>query len=364
MAEKTKIRFGILHKVTLTMLLISMIPLFLVWFVNYENSSNRIVQHVERYSNEVLERLTTYVDGWVDMNVRMLRQNSMLPDITSMEAERQNPTLELITQIYDWNYLAFTVALNGDNVGRSDGKTPKFYGDRVYVQDVLAGKPLGKQVLIGKTSGKPAFVFAVAIHDEPLKTSGVLAIAMSITDISERVAGAKVGETGFAFLVDETGKVIAHPSQEMSNSRQDLAAHPAVAAAIAGSSSIEFTDDDGRLQIAHMRRTLEGWYMIVQQQHKEAFAELDKANRTSLILLLITMILVTIVAVLFSRRISGPIVHLTEVSNELSRGRMDVTIQGGERGDEIGELARSIGRLGSSIRLAMDRLTRNRKAQK
>lgn len=36
------------------------------------------------------------------------------------------------------------------------GKKTRYYGDRKYVQTVLGGAPRGQQVLIGKTSGKPA----------------------------------------------------------------------------------------------------------------------------------------------------------------------------------------------------------------
>ena len=70
---------------------------------------------------------------------------------------------------------------------------------------MLQGASRGQQVLIGKTSGKPAFVLSVPIREEGEPISGVLAIAMKITDISERVTQAQIGKTGYAFLVDEDG---------------------------------------------------------------------------------------------------------------------------------------------------------------
>jgi HAMP domain-containing protein len=51
-----------------------------------------------------------------------------------------------------------------------------------------------------------------------------------------------------------------------------------------------------------------------------------------------------------------PIAQLTTVADEFSRGKMDLAIPDLDRRDEIGNLARSFERLGTSTRLAMERL--------
>ncbi len=224
---------------------------------------------------------------------------------------------------------------------------------------MLAGKPLGKQVLIGKTSGKPALVMAVPIRDQKGPLRGVLAIAMTIAELSERITTTRVGKTGFAFLVDEAGKIIAHPSTEMTSSRQDLSTDPAVAAALVkDENELVYTAADGRKIIAHMQRTNEGWLMVMQQDYGEAFAALQASNRNAFIMLIITVVIVVVIAFVFSRRLSRPIMQLTDAADAVSRGQMDTPIEGMERGDEIGLLASAINRLRNSTRLAMERLTR------
>lgn len=362
MVKTKKIRFGIFPKTLLTMVIVAITPLIAIWYVNYLNTSERITLAVDQQFTEGLGHLTHHVDSWVDMNRRMLQQNAKLPDIQSMQATRQNPILKLITGEYDWNYLAFTVAPDGQNIGRSDGKEPRFYGDRVYVKQVLEGKPMGKQVLIGKTSGKPAFVLAVPTQDESGGLGGVLAIAMTISQVSQRIISTRIGETGFAFLVDESGKVIAHPSDELTNKRQDLSADPAVAAALeGGQESLVFSNVRGEKVIAYMQRTQDGWLMVMQQDFDEAYRTLSESSRNAFVLLGVTLVIVILVAVLFSRRISVPILKLTEVADALSHGKMHVEVEGTDRRDEIGLLANAVVRLGASIRLAMERLNRRTK---
>lgn len=364
MTKVKKVRFGIFHKVLLTMVLVAAAPLTAIWYTNYLNSTENISRTISFQFQQGLSYLTNHVNGWVDMNHRMLRQNASLPDMLSMDPAQQNPLMKLIAKEYDWNYLAFTVAPNGQNIARSDGKEPKFYGDRSYVKQVLAGEQLGKQVLIGKTSGKPALVMAVPIRNQKGSLKGVLAIAMHIAGLSEHITTTRIGETGFAFLVDETGKTIAHPSSEMTSLRQDLSADPAVAAGLtAGESELLYTDTDGRKIIAHMHRTAEGWLIVMQQDYDEAFASLEEFNRSAIIMLAVTLVVVVVIAFLFSRRLSKPIMQLTEAADAVSRGQMNAAIEGAERGDEIGHLASAINRLRNSTRLAMERLTRAAKKQ-
>ena len=361
MSESKKIRFGIFHKLLLTMVLVAVAPLAATWYSNYLSSTKSLDHSIRFQLQQGLGYLTNHVDGWVDMNRRMLRQNANLPDMISMEAERQNPLMTLIAQEYSWNYLVFTVDSNGQNIARSDGKSPKYYGDRVYVKQVLAGEPMGKQVLIGKTSGKPALVMAVPVKAKSGRLRGVLAIAMTIAELSERIIATRIGETGFAFLVDEAGKVIAHPSSEMTGSRQDLSTNPAVAAGLAGKANeLLYTDAGGRRVITHMQKTAEGWLVVVQQDYDEAFAVLKESNRNAIIMLVVTVTLVMVIAFLFSRRLSGPIMQLTMAADAVSRGQMDTPIEGTDRGDEIGLLATAISRLRNSTRLAMERLTRKK----
>lgn len=64
-----------------------------------------------------------------------------------------------------------------------------------------------------------------------------------------------------------------------------------------------------------------------------------------------------VLALLLSRSITKPIEHLTESASEVSRGNFDIEIDGTQRKDEIGSLARAVLRMSESIKLAMERLS-------
>ncbi len=358
--EEKKSFFNIFTKILLAMLTVSIVPVLGVWFFNYQSATDNSGRQVEERLSTYALNLSSEVDSWLDTNRRMLSQNAILRDIRDMSSLQQDPVLKSITANYGWTYLAFTVAPDGTNIGRSDGKPTTFYGDRDYFQQVMKGQPFGKQVVIGRTSNRPALILSTAIRSENQQLRGVLAIAMTLDDISRSVAKARIGTSGYAFLLDEVGQVIAHPSDEFTSSRKDLSTHPAFQATGQGAGSVIFANEQGEETIAFTHRTADGWVVVAQQPYAEAYAALTDLNRNSFILLLVAVVMGLIAALLFSRQLSLPIRQLTSVADSLSRGHMDVTVSGVDRGDEIGALARAIDRLGTSIKYAMERARKAR----
>ncbi len=353
------LRFGIFQKILITMLLVALVPMGVIWFLDYRNSIEMSTRQVEQQLSGFSSRLALHVDDWVEMNARMLKQNAELKAVTGMNGSDQTPVLQSITENYQWAYLAFTTDAEGNNIGRSDGKALRYYGDRSYVKQVLDGAEIGKQVLIGKTSGKPALVLSTAIKGANQQLSGVLAIAMTINEISQSVTNTRIGRSGFAFLLDEAGQVVAHPAAGYAKERKDLSQHPAFVAALQQDrKSVEFIDENGQQVVAFMTKTEQGWLLVAQQDSAEAFESIAKANRNAIILLAVTLVLVVIIAFGVAQRLANPIRNLTKAADELSKGQLSTKIGETGRSDEIGDLAKAVERLGMSIKYAIDRMKR------
>ncbi len=345
--------FGLFPKLLLAMTLVAVLPLGAIWFLDYRTAVARLTNELDERLGSRADSTAGAVDAWVEMNLKMARQNAALEDLGSMDGKRQRPILKAIAAEYRWAYLVHTIAPSGMNVARSDEEAPKDYKDRAYVQAVLGGALSFQQVVIGKTSGQPALILAVPILSRE-KLAGVLALATTVDEISKSVTNLRLGRTGFAFLVDETGSVIAHPSE-----RGILKNHPALVKLGPNEGrKVEFQEKDGRKVVGFARRTRLGWTLVVQQDVAEAYARISEANRIALALLVVTILLVGLVSWLLARQFSRPILNLTRIAEEISRGALSVTIEEVSRTDEIGGLARAIERLRTSIKLAMERLTR------
>jgi methyl-accepting chemotaxis protein len=348
---KLRLSFGIFPKLLLTMLLVTLIPLGAIWYLDYRAESEALASQIEQRLSSQADTMAGYVDAWVDMNVRMLRQNAALDDMSSMDAKRQQPLLRAIVAEYKWVYLAFTIAPDGNNIGRNDDEPPRFYGDRGYFKQAIEGRQIGQEVVVSRTTGQPAAILSVPIWKLD-KVVGVLAAGTSVNDVSATITNVKIGQTGFVFLVDEQGKVIAHPS-----ARDSLKAHPAVATLGAEpKKQIVFAEPSGRRVIAFAEKTRYGWTLVTQQDYDEAYAPIALANRNALILLGLTVLFVIVVSYALASRLTRPIRRLTRIADGISRGYLDAGIAETRRSDEIGSLARAIDRLRASVKLAVERL--------
>ena len=251
--------------------------------------------------------------------------------------------------------LAFTIDTQGNNIGRSDDNPPNPPDTRPFYRAVMAGAPLGHQLEIGIKSGKPALILSEPIYGKNLDIIGVIAMGMTLEKLSNTITTQKIGKTGFAFLLDEQGNVIAHPKIDLSKNRQNFSKHAAFLAASDKDSGSFVYSEDGRKIIAYTQKTQMGWNLVIQQDYEEAFAPVRTADRNALILLALTVVLASLVAFVVSRRFTKPILGLTVVANDISRGKLNLKIAETARNDEIGDLAQAIERMGNSIRLAMKR---------
>jgi methyl-accepting chemotaxis protein len=354
--ETKKVRFKILFQILITMLLVALIPLGGLWYISIYKSKQEWTSNIFQNLVDNTENLSRSIDDWTTMNLRLLDQNSGSPAILGMDAKTQAPVLKSITNVYEWIYLAFTILPDGQNLGRSDGNPPINYGDREYFQQVLSGKPIGQQVLLGKTSGKPALILAKPIKGEGAKNLGAIAIAMTLEDLSKTITKTKIGETGFAILLDDKNRLIAHGKGAVASELQDFGSHPALRQANRFDHDSFVLEEGGKKIVAYSQKTKLGWTLIVQQDYREAYAAADEARGNAILLLVATLVIVILVAFLLARRLSTPIRNLTAIADDISRGNLGAVIKETMRSDEIGALARAIERMGVSLQMAFERL--------
>ncbi len=356
-----KVRIGLFGKIITVMLIVSLLPFAIYWGITLQETNERIRTDTETLMAQTASGLENQINGWINNNVAILRTAAKLPEIKSMDGILQKPILETIQKQYPWMYLVFTVGTNGINVARNDDVPLKDYSDRQYYKDIMRGKGLSWQTLIGKTSKKPALVLAVPIKSAD-QTVGVMAAAMNIDDISKSIATWKKGKTGYAFLVDEKGYVVAHPNRQYVAKRKNLNSHPLIANyRKKGWTTIttRFNTANEMPALGHVRSNNYGWALAMQQEDSEVFTALNRMQKFALTLLGCTILLVSVIAWFSARAIVTPVMKLTDAAERMSLGELNVKIDIKSR-DEIGLLAQAIGRMQTSLRLAMNRLRRKR----
>ena len=361
MAKGTNVRFGgIQGKLFAAFLAVSLIPLLVVWLLDRSQAESLASSAAENSLQQTSDVIVNNIDDWTDLNVKVLQLTGGQQAVRSGNVAETKALLIGIQGQLPWVNFAHVMSLNGQDTARSDELAAVNYGDRQYFKDAVAKSTLTSDVVISKTSKKPTLALAVPVKGESMAPVAVISLTASLDDIADTVLKKSIGKTGYAILTDASGKLIASPKEMGGKGLVDMSAHPVVAAAKAGKLGLMHAEVNGRPVLAYSQRTDMGWIAIVQQDEAEVNAPLRSLDTSALILLVVTSVIVVGLALVSSRGLVRPIVHLTEVADQISRGQLEHKLPESDRGDEIGALAKSIDRLAKSMKIAMDRLRNNR----
>jgi GAF domain-containing protein/HAMP domain-containing protein len=303
--------------------------------------------------------LSANVSMWVDLNVRTLQQLVLLPDIVSMDAQRQEPALEAMAAAHPHMYLVSTTDLSGMNVARNDKEAPKDYSDRAWFAGARDGAAVTYQTLIGKTSGEPALVVSVPIRNVRNEIVGVAMFASTLTDIADEVRVSRVGETGIAYVIDDQNRAVAHPDPAFSQELRDLTYDaPVVALRQGRRDPMSFEDDEGRRWLAQASELDNGWGVIVQQQEADLFAARRPLLQAAWIVTGVGTVALLLLTWLAVRQALRPIGVLIDTAAGITAG--DLTrVAPVESEDEIGVLARAFNSMTERLRGSIGGLEQN-----
>ena len=359
-------KFGIFSQVFAAILVGTSVPLVALAYAYDRQVAGSVRDTVERELADTASKVKVEVDDWTDTNLRLLNYTATLGAVTSMQAEQQNPVMASMVSSYDWLYQAavtdiedgFMTARNDADknpILNADGSKAHFRGDRQYFLQVAEeGLPNGQQVIISRTTNLPALCLSAPVRRNAAAI-GVLSSCSNLERISQAVANTKIGATGFAILVNDEGKAIAHGRPELvSEELQDLSDSPLLKEGSIGQQTL-IKDGDRRV-LSYLQSAGLNWTLILQQDASEAFAPISAARRNTALSLVGGIGLAALLAYILARFLVGPIESLTRAADDISRGQLDTEVPATERGDEIGALARAVKRLSVSFKLVYDEL--------
>lgn len=295
-----RLRAGIFPRLLIALLLVALLPLTAFWQLERQrmiaNGEAEAQQRLELFADSAVQ----HVDDWMRLNLSVLQLVAGQDAMRSMSPEAQQRAIGSLASQLPWAYLIHTVNLAGWNVARSDARPANWYGDRDYFKEVLAGKPYGIEIQIGRTSHLPALLMAVPIEGRGGKPAGMLVAATTLDHMTRAVISARLGRTGHAYIMTNTGLLIADRGVSMLHGLRDFRSRPVYAAAARGDGFYHYRYR-GAMKVAAIRHTGFGWIVVAQQQQTESMAAVSQANRYAWLLLGLTTLAVTVISALVAR---------------------------------------------------------------
>ena len=181
----------------------------------------------------------------------------------------------------------------------------------------------------------------------------VVAAEVNLRAIWQVISQIKVGVTGYVYVIDQRGTLIAHPDMSLALQKRDVSGLPQISAARAASAARDSVSESaglqgGRVLTSHAVIEQLGWLVFAEQPLAEAFAPLEGAIVLSAIFFVIGLALSVLASVVLARRMVAPIRVLQEGAARIGAGELGHRIDV-RTGDELEGLGQEFNRTATKL---------------
>ncbi len=319
---------------TLSFLLIALVPVTFLGYRLYQtawdnawreiNEKHRLLAlnlaaPIHVYVQDHLQMLGLLADSVTDLN------RAKAPTVASVQLDNALTHLRGFRSLalVDLNGRMYAVAQRGEARPADDHA---FREERSFIKTREGAQWTLSGVKRSPLTGEPTVVISQPVRNAENRLVGVLIGELRIDLIEGLRGNIRFGEKGHSAIVDQTGKVIAHPNPEWMHEMRDISEWRIVQRMVAGETGVTefYSPFVGQQMVAGYASVPEyGWGIMVPQPKSEVETQVNRLLYSHLRWGLLGLALAALVAVSVVRWITRPINRLASAAEYLSRSDFD-----------------------------------------
>lgn len=351
-----KLRLPIVGSVVIVLLIMGLVLIL----IGRQALRQQIFRVQQKTAEEIALSISSYLEGTKDDLVTL----AQVQDWSKLSREGKKQTLErfLIERQETYEEITFLdrAGLEIAKISRFHTYLPEELGSQANIpafQRAVAGeKFLAEELTISPYSGLPVIEMAVPVPDPNSRNSiGVLLAKANIGQMWESVAEVEVGETGYVYVINRTGRMLAHSDLkrylELRDEKlSDVSAVQRVRFSLEETAASQYEGLNGDSVVgafAPVENTY--WFTIVELPTNEAYVTTQRMVVSWLGLMIVTVLAIGGLASWLPQRIvRQPLAELQEGAVRLSRGDLEHRITLHTR-DELETLGNAFNEMASHL---------------
>ncbi|WP_304942900.1 methyl-accepting chemotaxis protein [Vallitalea guaymasensis] len=341
-------------KLILAISVIVLISCVGVSIISYTYGSKVLLNKTEDNLVVISEKSSQVISERINIEKEVLKSVASKEKIVENYVTKREKMIALNNEIRKYGYSKMLIA-NIDGQAYSNDNKEYDVSQREYFKKAMDGETIISDVILIEDS-------LVVTYATPIwRGGGVCGVLIGVRDINtfiNMISDITIGESGYAFIVNKEGQLVADKSIErvvdnvnlLEESKNSSKYNEIVNKMIerqSGSGKYSFNNANNIMGYAPILNT--NWSLGVVAPVNEVLSELDKMKSTSFKTILITLVITLIIVYILGAMIAKPLRKLAKVLNKLSRydlSRNDENINRYfKRKDEIGIISNSLSKM-------------------
>ncbi|MCT4617897.1 MAG: methyl-accepting chemotaxis protein [Marinisporobacter sp.] len=342
------------------LIIVITIPIVALGFFSYYQTYNILADNLEDNAEESAIEMKELIDMnliTAENQVKALSESTCLKNL-----ENEEMLMELLENTEKGNINvceAYYGLENGEIYVYPEANLPEGFDatKRPWYQGAIKNpdKMYWTNPFTSASTGKTTVSVAKVVMKNG-KTVGVMGADIDLDYLHKYIINKKFGHTGYIYVTDRDGKMIAHPDKKLigKDDATKLVTWEQIKNNKEGFASYEFQGKDKFCAFSTDEEM--GWKIIGVMDEEELSEDTNIIRNFTLYSMLFGLIIAIFVAFLISRKISKPLEKLKEAFNKAANGELTVKAQintndeFGEIGDRFNEMIENIHDLAHEVK--------------
>ncbi|HHU75913.1 MAG TPA: methyl-accepting chemotaxis protein [Firmicutes bacterium] len=342
---------GIRVKIALAMVVLLVVSVTFIGVFAYSKTSAALQEQKEtEFINNVLD-LKENIDTSIEDTTGLLSFITSTPAAHSCMADGDYDKMEQLLKgagetIQQVETIMFA-NMDGFVMVSSGGELDYLIdlSERDYFQEAAGGNASVGEIVSSKVTGNEVFTIAVPMMTDMGVVEGVLVATLNFDDVvGKHVQKVRVGESGYAWMVDSQGLVISHPDEEhvlktnlIEEANEEFS--QMVREMAGGATGESFYTFEG-VQKFSAYSPAGIWSLAFTMDVSEYMAPARQIRNSIIIVAIIFIIAGLMIANYISGQIGNPIIAMMQAMKRAEKGDLTVSVLV-KGSDEIGQLSQS-----------------------
>ncbi|WP_346354443.1 methyl-accepting chemotaxis protein [Azotosporobacter soli] len=333
----------------------STIALIVVSVMGYWNAKTQVVQGINGQMTAITDANVKELDGWIMSQARTIQDaantiNTVVPngDIPAgfVTPDKANKAL---SDMY------VGMESDGKFIDGSGFTPPPGFDPRKrawYLAAVKANGLTFSEPYIDVQTKQYVVSPALPVKDATGKLRGVIGADVLLTTLSEQVKKMNLNGKGYGFIIDQSGTFLAHPDEKMVTTKitENDATKEMGKVMLANGTGLYSYEYQGIAKfMAYEKIPSTGWIIGITVPEGEVYGDLASLRNKYIMVNIVVILLMSGMAIVLARKITGPIIELTDNAKKLAAG--DLTVRAKVNGqDEVATLASAFNQMADNLR--------------